>query len=148
MQRTTTCSMYMKLTQIIFLIFASLALSGCGEEMSPLVAGTINYRLQGGAWIERPISQLQLQSLEKWLKPSLPHWQRCLITPPGVSLSIALKHENGDSSSLRQLHFSNSDATFMASYLSGSNFSDQPCALQSFSKEDIRALYSLLEVPL
>jgi hypothetical protein len=137
----------MKLTRTIVAMFVVLFLSACREEMSPLVAGSVSYKAQGGAWAEKPLTQQQLQALSSWLARSSSNWGRCFITPPGSTLSVSLKHANGSSSSISQLNFSNSQTTLMASHLSGSNLSEQPCALQSFTEADIESLHQLLEVP-
>lgn len=121
-----------------------LMLAACQEEMSPLIADSVSYKAEDQTWVEKPLSLSQLQALSMWLSASNTNWRRCYITPPGSTLRVTLKHADGSTSSLWQLNFTNTQNTLMAQHLSGSNLSDQPCALQSFSQKDINALRSLL----
>lgn len=136
-----------KIAHLLVATLALLLLSACHEEMSPLVAGSVSYITEDKTWVEKPLTQQQLQALSVWLTSSNSDWGRCYITPPGGKLRVLLKHADGSSSSLAQLNFTNTQTTLMAAYLSGSNLSGQPCALQSFSQNDIDVLHSLLEVP-
>ena len=139
--------MYSKQIHVLLATCLILILTACKEEMSPPIAGSVSYRLQGGVWAEKSLSEDQLKNISNFLQQSGSNWHRCFSSLPGGPLLINLKHTNGTSSSIQQLHFSNSDTTLMASNLSGSNLSDQPCALQSFSKEEIHSLYQLLDIP-
>jgi hypothetical protein len=137
----------MKLTHAILTNLAFLLLAACREEMSPIVTGSVSYMNADKAWVEKQLTQQQMQSLSAWLARGSSNWGRCFITPPGSKLNISLKHADGTTSSLALLNFENSQTTLRAQHLSGSNLSDQPCALQSFSQKDIDALRTLLEVP-
>lgn len=137
----------MKLKRTIVALLVVLFLSACREEMSPLVAGSVSYATQGDVWIEKTLSQQQLQALSLWLAQSSSNWGRCFISPSGSTLNISLKHANGSSSSISQLKFHSSQTTLMANRLSGSNLSEQPCALQSSTQVDIESLHQLLELP-
>ncbi|MGZ5032202.1 MAG: hypothetical protein ACXWAC_03305 [Usitatibacter sp.] len=137
----------MRLIPAILGTFAFLLLAACREEISPVVTGSVSYMTGDKTWVEKQLTQQQLQSLSIWLARSSSNWGRCFITPPGSTLNISLKHADGTTSSLALLHFENSQTTLRAKYLSGSNLSDQPCALQSFSQEAIDALRTLLDVP-
>ncbi|MCE5210367.1 MAG: hypothetical protein LLG40_02300 [Deltaproteobacteria bacterium] len=136
----------MKNVQIIIVLLMVLLLSACQEKMSPLVEGSVMYKSQDGLWVKKSLTQQQLQALSLWLVRNSSKWGRCFITPPSQTLSISLKHADGSSSYLAQLNFTNSQTTLMASHLSGSNLSDQPCALQSFSESEIDALHKAIDV--
>jgi hypothetical protein len=136
----------MKLSRAILWTLAFL-LSACREGMSPIVTGSVSYRATDKAWVERQLTQQQLQGLSVWLARNGSNWKRCLITPPGIIFNISLKHADGITSSLALLNFEKSQTALEAQHLSGSNLSDQPCALQSFSQKGIDALRTLIEAP-
>jgi hypothetical protein len=117
--------------------------------MSPIVEGKVEYLSSENTRIEQLLTQNQMQSLTAWLVSNSSKWHRCFATPPGGTPIISLQHANGTSSSLTLLKYPNtiSQTTLLARYLSGSNLSDQPSALQSFSRTDIDFLRALLGVP-
>jgi|SRR6266566_8408188 len=130
------------LTYSCLLLVVGIPLSACREEMTPITSGSVYYHAT-----ERVLSSEQLQSLSVWMERGSSGWRRCFATPPSSSLlSISLKHANGKVSSLRLLSYENSKTTMEARYLSGSNLSEQPCALQSFSEKEISDLRVLLGV--
>lgn len=132
----------------ICFVLTYLLLAGCQKDISPLVAGEVSYPVDGKQWVSRPLSKQQLQVLTDWLARNNSQWSRCYATP-GLSggLNIAIKHEDGTDSSLSLLKYTNSRTTIAARHLSGSNLSEQPCAIQEFSEGDIDDLRKLLSVP-
>lgn len=139
---------HMKPSLPIFSALSFLFLSACNEEMSPLVAGSVSYTTQEKIRVEKPLTKQQLQSLSVWLARGSSNWSRCWATPPLITIEISLKHKDGTTSSLSLLNYTNSQTTLLAQHLSGSNLSDKPCAVQSFSQKEIDALRELLEVPM
>ena len=137
----------MRLTYAIVTTLTFLLLAACREEMSPIVTGSVSYVTEEKTWVEKQLTQQQIQSLSIWLARGSSNWGRCFSTPPDGTVRISLNHADGTSSSLALLNFENSQTTLRAQHLSGSNLSDHPCALQSFSHEDIDALRTVLEVP-
>lgn len=137
----------MKFSYVIYALLLTLYFTACREEISPLVAGAVSYTARNGTWVEKPLTTKQLQALSQWLARSSSSWEGCFFTPPPPKLTVSLKHANGVSSYISQLNFSNSQTMFMASYLSGINLSEQPCAVQHFTEIDIDSLYRLLSVP-
>ncbi len=139
----------MKLSLQIFASLSLLFLSACNEEMSPLVAASVTYSTPEKKWIKKPLTEQQLLSLSVWLDHNSSNWSSCWHTLTMFTvLGVSLKHEDGSTSSLRLLNYTNSQTTLSTSYLSGSNKSDLPCAVQSFSQKDIDALIELLGVPI
>ena len=138
----------MKMYFRIFFVLTYLLLAGCQKDISPLVAGEVSYAVEGKPWVSRSLSKQQLQLLTDWLARSNSQWSRCYTTP-GLSggLDVAIRHADGTASSLSLLKNTNSVTTIAARHLSGSNLSEQPCALQEFSKCDIDDLRKLLSVP-
>ncbi len=131
---------------ITWIVLACVAmLTACQEDMSPLVSGTVYFQ-QGKTLAERQLTPDQLNSLTAWLMKSRSGWGRCYLTPPGSIFSVALKHADGNQSKLFLLNFANSQTTLEAVYLSGSNLSDQPCAIQSFSQDELNDLRSILGI--
>ena len=132
----------------ICFVVTYLLLAGCQKDISPLLAGEVSYPVEGKQGVSRPLSKQQLQLLTDWLARSNSHWSRCYTTP-GISggLDVAIRHEDGTDSSLSLLKYTNSGTTIAARHLSGSNLSEQPCAVQEFSKGDIDDLRKLLSVP-
>lgn len=129
-------------------VLALLFLSACHEEMSPITNGSVSYLTSNKTWVEKQLTQDQLMTLSAWLIRGSANWGRCFITPPGSTINISLKHSDGSSSYLSLLNFTQSQTqtTMLAQHLSGSNLSDQPCALQSFSPKDIDDLRAILMV--
>ena len=88
----------------------------------------------------------QLKLLQVWLEKSLSNWGRCLYTPPGSSVSISLRHADGSQSEISLLKFAaeKKQTTLRATHLNGSNLIEQPCAVQSFSENEVDALMSII----
>ena len=124
-------------------LLCTVLISGCKYEMSPLVAGEV--RVSSSEKVIK-MSPEQLKSLQAWLEKSLSNWGRCLYTPPGSSVSISLRHADGSQSSLSLLKFpaEKKQITLRATHLNGSNLSEQPCAIQSFSENEVGVLMTII----
>lgn len=90
----------------------------------------------------------QLKSLQAWLEKSQSNWGRCLYTPPGSSVSISLRHADGSQSFVSLLKFpaEKKQTTLCASHLNGSNLSEQPCAVQSFSENEVGVFMAIIGI--
>ena len=123
-------------------LLCAVLLSGCKHETSPLVAGEV--RVSNSEKVIK-MSPEQLKSLQAWLEKSLSNWGRCLYTPPGSSVSISLRHADGSQSSVSLLKFPAEikQTTLRATHLNGSNLSERPCAVQSFSENEVDVLMTI-----
>ncbi|WP_162084475.1 hypothetical protein [Sulfuriferula nivalis] len=120
-------------------------LSGCKHEIPPLIAGEVRVS-NSGKVIQMSPEQLKL--LQAWLEKNLSNWGRCLYTPPAPSVIILLHYADGSQSAMSLLKFPAEikQTTLLASHLIGSNLSEQPCAVQSFSENEVGALMSITGV--
>ena len=126
-------------------LLCAVLLFGCKHEISPLVAGEV--RVSSSEKVIK-MNPEQLKSLQAWLEKSLSNWGLCLYTPPGSSVSISLHHADGSQSSVSLLKFRDEkkQTTLRATHLNGSNLSEQPCAVQSFSENEVGDLMNIIGV--
>jgi hypothetical protein len=128
-----------------------IGLMACHEETShkqkpQLTSGVVSYLSPNGSNVEKSLSLEQLHLLSAWIEKHSTGWGYCLANVPSiVTFSLSLKYANGKSNSLN-LHSGRWDKTMETSHLEGSNMSDQPCALQTFTEQDLIELRTLLSI--